>query len=167
MVGGPGSGPASGLIAAIIMTILFAVTIVIARHRREISMAPAVALSQILLFGGALPFTDIGSITRRDALVMLAMGVFQTGLGQALFVIGARLIAAAEVALITMLEVVLGPFWVWLAYSEQPGVATLLGGVIVLIAVVVQTTEPAAGSAAMGPRRRTRPRWTQPRRMMQ
>jgi drug/metabolite transporter (DMT)-like permease len=76
------------------------------------------------------------------------MGVFQTGIGQALFVIGARLIAAAEVALITMLEVVLGPFWVWLAYSEEPGAATLLGGVIVLAAVVVQTTEPSTRSAA-------------------
>lgn len=148
MVGGPGSGPVSGLIAAIVMTVLFAVTIVIARHRREISMAPAVALSQIILFLGALPFTNFYSITRRDALVMLVMGVFQTGLGQALFVIGARLIAAAEVALITMLEVVLGPFWVWLAYSERPGTATLLGGVIVLVAVVIQTTEPSNAGAA-------------------
>ncbi len=148
MVGGPGSGPVSGLIAAMIMTILFAVTIVIARHQRQISMAPAVALSQIILFLGALPFTDFGSITRRDALVMLVMGVFQTGIGQALFVIGARLIAAAEVALITMLEVVLGPFWVWLAYSEEPGAATLLGGVIVLIAVVVQTTETSLSVVA-------------------
>ena len=150
MVGGPGSGPVSGLIAAMIMTVLFAVTIVIARHRREISMAPAVALSQIVLFFGALPFTSFSSVTRRDALVMVVMGVFQTGLGQALFVIGARLIAAAEVALITMLEVVLGPLWVWLAYSEQPGAATLLGGVIVLIAVVVQTTERSSSFSVAG-----------------
>jgi drug/metabolite transporter (DMT)-like permease len=148
MVGGPGSGPVSGLIAAMIMTVLFAVTIVIARHRRDISMAPAVALSQIMLFAGALPFANVSSITRRDALVMVVMGVFQTGLGQALFVIGARLISAAEVALITMLEVVLGPFWVWLAYSEQPGAATLLGGVIVLVAVVVQTTDSSTSQDA-------------------
>ncbi len=144
MVGGPGRGPLAGFAAALVMTVLFAVTIVVTRHRRDISMAPAVALSQILLCVAALPFAHVTTITRRDAVVMMMMGVFQTGLGQALFVIGARLIAAAEVALITLLEVVLGPLWVWLAYSERPGAATVFGGGVVLLAVVVQTTEPDA-----------------------
>ncbi len=149
MVGGPGSGSISGFVAAVIMTVLFAITIVVTRHRRDISMAPAVALSQIILFCVAVPFTHFGSLTRHDALVMVAMGIFQTGLGQTLFVVGARLITAAEVALITMLEVVLGPMWVWLFYNEHPGAATLLGGVVVLVAVVIQTTDTSAEPAAV------------------
>jgi drug/metabolite transporter (DMT)-like permease len=48
------------------------------------------------------------------------------------------LIPAAEVALITLLEVVLGPLWVWLTLSERPGTGTLLGGAVVIVAVVVQ-----------------------------
>jgi drug/metabolite transporter (DMT)-like permease len=142
MVGGPGRSSAVGIIASFFMTVLFAITIVITRHSREISMTPAVALGQVILAACALPFADFGSISRRDVLVMVALGVLQTGLGSAFFVIGARLIPAAEVALITLLEVILGPLWVWLIHAERPSTATLLGGVVVLVAVVVQTTEP-------------------------
>ena len=53
---------------------------------------------------------------------------------------GARLINAAEVALITLLEVVLGPLWVWIAFSETPDTATLVGGLVVLVAVIVQVS---------------------------
>ena len=54
------------------------------------------------------------------------------GLGLAFLTIGARLIPAAEVALITLLEVVLGPLWVWIALSERPSTATLAGGAVVM-----------------------------------
>ena len=67
------------------------------------------------------------------------------GIGLALFTIGARLIPAAEVALITLLEVVLGPLWVWLFLSEQAGTATLIGGAIVIVAVAVQVAGEFGG----------------------
>ena len=67
------------------------------------------------------------------------LGIGQVGLGLALLTVGARLIPAAQVGLITLLEVVLGPVWVWLALNEQPSTATLVGGVIVIIAIVIQT----------------------------
>ena len=61
--------------------------------------------------------------------------------------IGARLIPAAEVALITLLEIVRGPLWVWIALSEQPGATTLAGGAVVLAAVALQATgEPEESS---------------------
>jgi drug/metabolite transporter (DMT)-like permease len=59
-----------------------------------------------------------------------------------LFTVGARLIPASEVAMITLLEVVLGPLWVWLFLSENPGTTSLVGGAIVIAAVVVQATGP-------------------------
>jgi len=64
--------------------------------------------------------------------------VGQIGLGLAFLTMGARLIPAAEVALITLLEVVLGPLWVWLTLSERPGTGTLLGGAVVVVAVMLQ-----------------------------
>jgi drug/metabolite transporter (DMT)-like permease len=76
----------------------------------------------------------------------VALGVGQIGLGLVLLTIGGRLIPAAEVALITLLEVVLGPLWVWAFLSEQPSAATLAGGVIVLAAVAVQTLAGGAES---------------------
>jgi drug/metabolite transporter (DMT)-like permease len=44
------------------------------------------------------------------------------------------------VALISLLELVLGPLWVWLAYEERPSTATVVGGLVVVVAVVVQAT---------------------------
>jgi drug/metabolite transporter (DMT)-like permease len=142
MVGGPGGMHGIGLALSILMTICFALSVVIARHRRDISMGPAFCLSQVLAFVATAPFADPGSIGGRDLALMIALGLGQSGLGLAFLTIGARLIPAAEVALITLLEVVLGPLWVWWALSEQPGTSTLVGGTVVVAAVVLQTLEP-------------------------
>jgi drug/metabolite transporter (DMT)-like permease len=144
MVGGPHLGSAIGLAAASVMTFLFAVAIVITRHRRDVSMAPAVALSQLIVFVGAIGFAHVGTIRGSDLWRLVVLGLFQMGAGQLFFVIGARLLPASEAALITLLEVVLGPLWVWLGYRENPGAATLVGGAIVLVAVAYQATERAA-----------------------
>jgi drug/metabolite transporter (DMT)-like permease len=65
---------------------------------------------------------------------------------------GARLIPAAEVALISLLEVVLGPLWVWIALGETPAAIAVVGGAIVIAAVVLQATERtrAAGVRVAG-----------------
>ena len=78
------------------------------------------------------------------------LGIGQVGLGLALLTVGARLIPAAQVGLITLLEVVLGPVWVWLALNERPSTATLVGGVIVIIAIVIQTRGAPAREADDG-----------------
>jgi drug/metabolite transporter, DME family len=61
--------------------------------------------------------------------------------------LGARLIPAAEVALISLLEIALGPLWVWLVLSERPSAATLAGGVVVVGAVAVQAGAREAAAA--------------------
>ena len=138
MVGGPGGSHGLGVGLSVVMTLAFALAVVITRHRRDISMAPAICLSQVLVLVVASPFAHPGSIGAHDFGLILALGVGQMGLGLAFLTIGARLIPAAEVALITLLEVVLGPLWVWLALSERPSTATLVGGAVVMGAVVLQ-----------------------------
>jgi drug/metabolite transporter (DMT)-like permease len=140
MVGGPTRPSALGLGLSLLMTVSFAATMVITRHKREVSMAPATCLSQVLVLVAAAPLAHPGAAGGRDVALMAALGVGQIGLGLVFFTIGGRLIPAAEVALITLLEVVLGPLWVWIFRSEQPGAATLVGGAIVLGAVAIQTT---------------------------
>lgn len=144
MVGGPSRPNALGLGLSLLMTTSFAATLVITRHKRDVSMAPATCLSQVIVLLIAAPLSSPGSASGRDAALMVALGVGQIGLGLVFLTIGGRLIPAAEVALITLLEVVLGPMWVWIFLSEQPGVATLVGGAIVLGAVAIQAG--AAGS---------------------
>ena len=143
MVGGAGSGGVVGVGASFLMTLAFAAAIVITRHRREVSMAPAICLSQLLVFAAFAPLADAASVTGRDLGLLVLLGVGQMGLGLAFLTVGARLIPAAEAALITLLEVVLGPLWVWIAYGEEPGAATLVGGAVVVGAVILQTAAPA------------------------
>jgi drug/metabolite transporter (DMT)-like permease len=138
MVGGPDRSSAAGIVLPIVMTASFAVAIVIARHRRDVSMVPGTFVSQVLVVAVAAPFASAAGVSADDVTLLAFLGIFQIGLGLGLLTVAARLIPPAEVALISLLEVVLGPLWVWLAYDEQPGASTVAGGVIVLAAVAVQ-----------------------------
>jgi drug/metabolite transporter (DMT)-like permease len=102
-------------------------------------MAPAMCVSQAILVVAFLPFASPGEIGGDDFAWLAALGIGQIGLGFALLTVGARLIPAAQVGLITLLETVLGPVWVWLALDERPASLTLVGGAIVIVAIVIQT----------------------------
>ena len=148
MVGGPGRPNGIGLALSLVMSFSFAGTIVLTRHRRDVSMAPATCLSQVIVFVVAAPFASTAAIGPKDAVLLVLLGIGQIGLGLIFLTIGGRLIPAAEVALITLLEIVLGPLWVWIFLSEHPGVATVIGGAIVLGAVLFQTTREAEPAPA-------------------
>jgi len=137
MVGGPGGAGAIGQALSFLVSASFAGVIVIARHRRDVSMAPAMCLSQLVVAVCAAPFASV-AMGGKDVALLAALGITQIGLGFVFLTIGSRLIPAGEVALITLLEVVLGPLWVWVFLSERPSTATLLGGVVVLGAVLIE-----------------------------
>lgn len=141
MLGAPGEASLTGDGLAFAAALAFSVMIVITRWRHEVSMAPATCLSQVILVAVFLPFATPGEISGDDLAWLAALGIGQIGLGFVLLTVGARLIPAAQVGLITLLEVVLGPVWVWLALDERPGTLTLVGGTIVIAAIVVQTRE--------------------------
>jgi drug/metabolite transporter (DMT)-like permease len=148
MLGAPGEGSLAGDALSFVAALAFALMIVITRWRHDVSMAPATCLSQVILVAAFLPFASPGEIDGGDIGWLASLGIGQIGLGFALLTVGARLIPAAQVGLITLLEVVLGPLWVWLALDERPSTLTLLGGAIVIVAIVIQTraappSEPA------------------------
>jgi len=149
MVGGPGGGDLAGDGLSLLMALAFAVSIVLSRHRRDVSMAPATCLAQVLLVVAFLPLADLGPLTGDDVVALGALGAGQIGLGLAFLTIGARLIPAAQVALISLLEVVLGPLWVWLSIGERPTAATLAGGAVVVVAVVIQARGRAPAPRAL------------------
>jgi drug/metabolite transporter (DMT)-like permease len=151
MVGGPGSPSATGLVLSFVMTLSFAGALVATRHHREVSMAPATCLSQLVVLVCAAPFASPSTIGTRDLFLLATLGVAQIGLGFVLLTIGARLIPAGEVALITLLEIVLGPLWVWVFLSEHPSTATLVGGAVVLAAVLLESVGSETPEAAEAP----------------
>ncbi|HET9799322.1 MAG TPA: DMT family transporter [Gemmatimonadaceae bacterium] len=143
MVGGPGGASALGQVLSFLMSVSFAGVIVLTRHHRDVSMAPATCISQLVVLVLAAPFATVAHVGSLDVSLLATLGICQIGLGFVFLTIGGRLIPAGEVALITLLEIVLGPLWVWLALSERPGAATFVGGVVVLGAVLVQARMPA------------------------
>jgi len=147
MLGAPGEASLTGDGLAFVAALAFSAMIVITRWRHEVSMTPATCLSQAILVAAFLPFATPGDISGDDLAWLAALGIGQIGLGFALLTVGARLIPAAQVGLITLLEVVLGPVWVWLALDERPGTLTLVGGAIVIGAIVLQTREAPSPDA--------------------
>jgi drug/metabolite transporter (DMT)-like permease len=145
MLGSPGEGSLAGDGLALVCALAFAVVVVITRWRHDVSMAPATCLSQVILVAAFLPFASPGEIGGGDVYWLAALGIGQIGLGFMLLSVGARLIPAAQVGLITLLEIVLGPLWVWLALDERPSTLTLAGGAIVIVAIVIQTRAAPAG----------------------
>src|SRR3954453_22671998 len=139
MLGSPGEASLTGDGLAFVAALAFSAMIVITRWRHEVPRAPAPCLSQAILVVAFLPFASPGEISGDDLAWLAALGIGQIGLGFALLTIGARLIPAAQGGLITLLEVVLGPLWVWLALDERPSTLTLVGGAIVIAGIVVQT----------------------------
>jgi drug/metabolite transporter (DMT)-like permease len=130
-------GSVLGPLSALCVSLAFAAQITVVRKAgASVDMVPSVLVAGVLSVALAFPFADMAAISAHDIFVLMAMGVIQLGLGCMLMTMAARHLRAAQVGLIALLETTLGPFWVWLVYSEEPSAATLLGGGIVLAALL-------------------------------
>jgi drug/metabolite transporter (DMT)-like permease len=113
--------------------------------------AAASALSSLLGSLVSIPFAQsIASIAHGDLITFAGFG-FQIAIGLTLFIIGSRWLPSGQAALISTLETPLMPFWIWLAFSEVPAPHQLLGGALVLGAVITDIVRDLREDAR-GPR---------------
>jgi drug/metabolite transporter (DMT)-like permease len=130
-------GSILGPLAALCVSLAFAAQIVVIRKAgASVDMAPSVLVAGLLSVVFAWPLVDTAATSGRDILILMAMGVIQLGLGCLLMTLATKYLAAAQVGLIALLETTLGPLWVWIVYTEQPSGPTLLGGGIILAALL-------------------------------
>jgi len=122
---------------ALSIAILFAVPVVIIRKHPEIRMMPAVILAAAMAATFAFPFATLWDNTAIDLSYIAFFGIVEYGVASVIFMAGARHIPAAQATLIGLMETVLGPIWVWLIIGEFPGLRTVAGGSIVLIALAI------------------------------
>ena len=122
---------------ALLMSVAVAGATVLTRRHANVGMMPAVFLGTVIAatVGGAL--AGQWQVSAIDAALLFVFGALNLGLGMVLFVTGVRLLPAALAALIGTVEPVLGPVWVWLMHGEIPGHRTLLGGGVVILALVM------------------------------
>ena len=132
------SGRLLGNIVAFGPPVTFAIMLVTLRRAGDRDMIPAICLGGLV--GAALGFvmSDTLILSHHDLALCLFLGVFQYTGGFVLITLGARYLPAAEVALLSLAEIVLAPIWVWIGVGEVPALLTLAGGGIVLSAVVAQ-----------------------------
>lgn len=124
-----------GVIAALAMTAGCATQIVIARRYPGLDTTRMTAWAALACFCLALPLMQFTVPAPRQLLACALYGVLTTGLGYILLLLGSRLVSAGEAGLLSMLDVVLGPFWVWLFYDERVSLPVFVGGAAVLASV--------------------------------
>jgi drug/metabolite transporter (DMT)-like permease len=129
------AGTIAGDLLALAATILMATLMVIVRRRREVSMLPASCLSAFLAVALVAPVARPLAPTGAELAILAGFGA-QFGLTLLLLTLGTRLIAAPRAALLGSLEIPLAPLWVLLAFGEAPALMVVIGGALVLAAVI-------------------------------
>ncbi len=153
VLNGISAGRMGGNISAIISAIGFAIFTIALRWGKLEDMLPAVFLAgvfAIIVSATVCQFGGYGfDVPANDIAIALSLGVFQVGLGLAVYTIGSKVVPAAELTLLSMTEVLLGPLWVWLFIGETASFFTLVGGSILMLAI--------GGNAISGLRRKPVP----------
>jgi drug/metabolite transporter (DMT)-like permease len=128
----------SGNLIALCIPIAFAVNVVLLRkHRTAVDMIPSILLAGLFSMLITLPFALPLAVGTGDLGLLAIMGVVQLGMGLLLLLLAVRYLSSAEIALLSILEIIFGTVSTWLLVGERPSNATLIGGCIVIAALVV------------------------------
>lgn len=125
-----------GNLAAFGMTAGFGLQLVCVKRHPNLDMTLVAAVAAGLCAALCWPLMAAATPSLGKIVILAAFGILTTGLGYLLALDGGRRIGSGEAGFISMLDVVLGPLWVWLAFAENPGQPVLVGGALVLAAVL-------------------------------
>ena len=131
-------GEMTGNLVAFIMPISFAVLILIVRKFPKVDMIPLQLVAGIFAMIIGLLMSPTIIVSSKDIFLGFLAGFFQVGFGFIFITIGARSTPAAFVGIIMLTEAVLGPLWAWMFVNENPPMSVLIGGSIIITAVILQ-----------------------------
>ena len=130
------AGRLAGNLLALGVSICFAAQLTVLRKfHAVVDMLPQVFVAGAISLVVAAPLAPELAVTARDAAILALMGCVQLGTGCLLATAASKHLGATELGLLSLLEPILGPVWVWVLMNDVPGNATLVGGVVVLGAV--------------------------------
>jgi drug/metabolite transporter (DMT)-like permease len=156
-------GSLTGNLLAVASGVTFAFAIILLRKQKEGSPLESLMLSQFLTFAVSIPFLFSGMPGTRGAgsaatglpavyawLALLFLGVFQMGLSAILLAYGVRHVTAVQSFLITTIEPIFNPVWVFLLLGEKPTGFALAGGIVILAATTLRSLLPLLRPARPG-----------------
>ena len=132
------SGKMLGNLIAFLMPISFAVLIIIVRKYPKVDMIPLQLIAGIVAMIIGYLMSGRIDISYHDIFLGFVAGFFQLGFGFIFITIGARTTPSAAVGIIMLSEAIFGPLWAWMFINEKPSLIVLIGGSIVLSAVLLQ-----------------------------
>ena len=130
----------NGNLAALASALAFALFTINLRYGKDTQMLPSIFMSGLvgIIFTSLIIWynkTGI-SLSANDATIAICMGVFQVGSGLVLYTIGSKSVPATQLTILSMGEVLLGPIWVWMFLNEGTTTNTIIGGFILLNAII-------------------------------
>ena len=131
-------GQMTGNLAAFIMPISFAILILIIRKYPHVDMIPLQLIAGIVAMVVGYLIAGKINISYHDIFLGFLAGFFQLGFGFIFITIGARNTPSAIVGIIMITEAVLGPLWAWMFANENPPMTVLIGGSVIIFAVLLQ-----------------------------
>ncbi len=136
------SALATGFAAALISlgyAFCFAGQTVWLRRYRDLEMIPGIALGGLMVFAFVAVFVGLPPLPLWQVGLLALMGLVQLALPIIAFAEGAKHVPVVPAMLIALSDVLLNPFWVWLAHGEQPPSGTMGGGALILSAIIGAT----------------------------
>ncbi len=146
MLGSVVEGDLPGTLAGLVAAAALGGTLVVLRARPHLNMVPAVALGSGLAALVGLPAAVPSSADAQDWVNLIALGLILVPVAFGLIAMGPRYIPAAEVALLLLLETVLGALLVWMVIGEIPTLATVVGGLILVVVLAAHSVATLRGS---------------------
>ena len=134
--GGIAGGRYLGNLIALWVPISYAVTVILIRRSKKIHMLPALCIAGVVTAVISVCFVTDFKISLNDFSISMLLGIFEIGLGFILMVLGARFVPAAQVGLLALVEPLFAPIWVWWGIGEIPSTFTILGGLLIFLAIL-------------------------------
>jgi drug/metabolite transporter (DMT)-like permease len=137
MVGFSNDGALLGDILSFLGTASMAASIIVVRLHPSVNIPAGSTIASFVSGMIVLPLADLSSVTPTHLLYIVMFGLLNASAGLTLYSMGSKRLPPIETALISLIDTPLSPLWVWLAFNETMGPQTIVGGTIVLIAVIL------------------------------
>tara|TARA_B100001093_G_C26672427_1_gene946775 strand:- start:163 stop:1029 length:867 start_codon:yes stop_codon:yes gene_type:complete len=133
------SGSFFGNLVALAIPINFSILVMIIRKNKNLDMVPAIFYSGVFSIIYGLILSESFHFTNHDILMGFLLGVPQLAFGFICITIGSRTTPSTTIGLLMLTETIFAPIWVWLFLNEIPPISVLLGGAIIILAIILKS----------------------------
>jgi len=135
------TGSFFGNIVALAIPINFSILVMIIRKNKNLDMVPAIFYSGIFSIVYGLILSESFVFTSHDILMGFFLGVPQLAFGFICITIGSRTTPSATIGLLMLTETLFAPIWVWLFLNEIPPLSVLIGGCVIITAIILKSLD--------------------------